>query len=84
MEKIIGMAGVFLSDAGRKISVLNTAEKLLNTVALRVHSDTPCCLTMEVCALNNGFALFNSFSEVEVLLFPVFRLFSSSEMQKTG
>jgi hypothetical protein len=26
-----------------------------------VHSDTPCCLTAGVSALNNGFKLFNSF-----------------------
>jgi hypothetical protein len=43
MKKTIGMAGVFFSDAGRKASVFNTAEKLFNTAVPRVHSDTSRC-----------------------------------------
>jgi hypothetical protein len=70
-----GSADIFFSDAGKKDSVLNTAEKLFNTAAIRVHSDTLCCLTVGVCALNNGFMLFNSLATSEVVLFPAFRFF---------
>jgi hypothetical protein len=84
MENPTGSADVFLSDAGLKVYVLNTTEKLLNTATPRVHSNTSRCLTVEVYTLNNGLALFNNLLEAEVALFPGFRLFSGAEMQKTG
>ncbi|MDR2968285.1 MAG: hypothetical protein LBV32_01620 [Tannerellaceae bacterium] len=74
----------FFSDAGKKASVFNTAEKLFNTAALRVHSDTSRCLTAGVCALNNGFTLFKNFAASEVAVFSGFRFFSGAERQKTG
>ncbi|MDR2969252.1 MAG: hypothetical protein LBV32_06565 [Tannerellaceae bacterium] len=83
MKNSTGSAGVFSSDAGKKVCVFNTAEKLLNTAAPRVHSDTPCCLTAEVYTLNNGFALFNNLATSEIAAFSRFRFFSGAEMQKT-
>ncbi|MDR2968219.1 MAG: hypothetical protein LBV32_01280 [Tannerellaceae bacterium] len=84
MKKPTGVTGIFISDAGQKVFVLNTAEKLLNTAAPRVHSDTSRCLTAVICTLNNGFTLFNNLATSEVVLFPVFRLFLDAERQKTG
>jgi hypothetical protein len=43
MKNPTGFAGVFLSDAGKEVYVLNTVKKLLNTANLRVHSHTSRC-----------------------------------------
>ncbi|MDR2968826.1 MAG: hypothetical protein LBV32_04380 [Tannerellaceae bacterium] len=84
MKKTTGLVGVFLSDAGKNLFVLNTAGKLLNTANPRVHSDISRYLTAGVCTLNNGFTLFNNLPASEVAAFPGFRFFSGSEMQKAG